>query len=381
MEVWFRQTAPYYYSDDTPMPFPVPGWMWKRQKGEQLYAARMQFIRRMDELGFDGIIFTEHHSGPNGGLMPSPVVLLAAATQVTERIKLVTMGIMLSLYPHPLRMAEELAMIDNLSHGRLHPGFISATSQNLYAYNVPASEDRERYHEAYDLIVKAWTEPEPFEWHSKYYDYPCVSILPRPLQEPYPRTWTTAVSQESMQWAASKRMGFMSHGPTIESAERLAFYKRYAEQECGWSPGPADLAIAREMYIVPSKSKLDETKVDELIADVFEKDHSHSFGHMAGSNSPLRAIDRERQAVRSYDYLTVVDRPFFGASTDREGRHSGQFLAGDPDMLIEQISAQHKATGAGVLVVRNELGSVDVHQALEGLELFAREVLPEVQKL
>src|SRR5919199_4153094 len=163
MQVWFRQTAPYYYPspDGSPTPFPVPGWMWDRARGEQLYADRMRFIRRLDELGFDGIIFTEHHAGPNGGLTPSPIVLLAAASQVTQRAKLVTMGITLALYPHPLRVAEELAMLDNLCHGRLVPGFISGTAQNLYAYNVPAAEERARYHEAYDLIVKAWTEPEP----------------------------------------------------------------------------------------------------------------------------------------------------------------------------------------------------------------------------
>src|SRR5579871_3945981 len=151
MQVWFRQTAPYYYSDESQTPFPVPGWMWDRARGEGLYAERMHFIQRLDELGFDGIIFTEHHYGANGGLMASPIVLMAAATQVTERIKLATMGIALALYPQPVRVAEELAMVDNLSHGRLVAGFISGTPQNLYAYNVPAHEERERYHEAYDL--------------------------------------------------------------------------------------------------------------------------------------------------------------------------------------------------------------------------------------
>jgi alkanesulfonate monooxygenase SsuD/methylene tetrahydromethanopterin reductase-like flavin-dependent oxidoreductase (luciferase family) len=354
--------------------------MWDRPRGERLYADRMRFIRRLDELGFDGIIFTEHHAGPNGGLMPSPMVLMSAASQVTERIKLITMGIILSLYPHPLRVAEELAMIDNLSHGRLVPGFISGTPQNLYAYNVPAAEDRERYHEAYDLMIKAWTEPEPFEWHSKHFDYPCVSILPRPLQAPHPPTWTTATSQESIQWAASKRMGFMSHGPTVECAERLGYFRECAEQGGGWSPSPADVAIARELYIVPSKSKIDEAQVDRMIGELFEKDEAHAF-RFRTEDPTLREIDRERKAVRSYGYLKTVERPFQGAAYDVAGRHSGQFLAGDPDMLIEQIDGQRKATGAGVLVFRNEVGPVDVNQALEGLELFAREVLPVVHKL
>src|SRR6266516_7016115 len=113
VEVWFRQTATSYNVTDEPMPFPVPGSLWDRARGAQLYKKRMHFIRRLDELGFDTIIFTEHHYGPNGRLMPSPTVLMAAATQVTERIKLATMGITLALHPQPVRVAEELAMIDN----------------------------------------------------------------------------------------------------------------------------------------------------------------------------------------------------------------------------------------------------------------------------
>jgi len=375
MEVWFRQTAPYYGSEDEPTPFPVPGWMWNRDRGPELYSGRMRFIRRMDELGYDGIIFTEHHFGPNGGLMPSPIVLLAAATQVTERIKLATMGITLALYPHPLRVAEELAVIDNLSHGRLVPGFISGTPQNLFAYGVPAEEERGRYHEAYDLIVKAWTEDEPFEWHSQYYDYECVSILPRPFQRPFPRAWTTATSQESIEWAASKQMGFMSHGPTVECANRLGYYKEYAQEKCGWSPGPADLGIAREMYVAPKKMD-----IEGLIRERFEQDRVHSFTHRA-MNPRLRAIDQDRYRVRSYDYLTAVDSPFQGAAMTVRGYRSGQFLAGTPDELIEEIIKQKEATGAGVLVVRSEVGSVNLDEALEGLELFAREVLPVVQRL
>jgi alkanesulfonate monooxygenase SsuD/methylene tetrahydromethanopterin reductase-like flavin-dependent oxidoreductase (luciferase family) len=375
VEVWFRQTAPYYGTEDEPTPFPVPGWMWQRERGPALYRERMRFIRRMDELGFDGIIFTEHHAGPNGGLMPSPIVLLAAASQVTERIKLATMGITLALYPHPLRVAEELAVIDNLSGGRLVPGFISGTPQNLFAYNVAPEEERERYHEAYDLIVKAWTADEPFEWHSKYYDYECVAILPRPFQQPHPRAWTTATSRESIEWAATKRMGFMSHGPTVECANRLTYFQQYAERECGWSPSPADLGIARELYVVPSR-----IDIDARIRELFEADRAHAFTHRA-THARLRAIDAERYKVRSYDYLTAVDSPFQGAAMTVEGRCSGQFLAGDPDAITEEIIAQQQATGAGVLVVRSELGSISLAEALDGLELFAREVLPVVRSL
>src|SRR5439155_9253862 len=169
-------------------------------------------IHRVDQLGFDGLIFTEHHYGQNGGLTPSPVVMLSAASQITEQIKLITMGISLSVYEQPVRLAEELAMIDNLSHGRLVLGFITSAAQSLFAFSVPVEEERSRYHEAYELLEKAWTAEEPFEWQGEHFQYGCVSILPRPLQQLHPPIWTTCSSEECLQWAASHRFKLLATG-------------------------------------------------------------------------------------------------------------------------------------------------------------------------
>jgi alkanesulfonate monooxygenase SsuD/methylene tetrahydromethanopterin reductase-like flavin-dependent oxidoreductase (luciferase family) len=363
-----------YHPMEGVMPFPVPGSMWDPALGEKLYAERMRYIRRVDELGFDGLIFTEHHSGPNGGLTPSPTVMLSAATQVTQRIKLVTMGIALALYPHPVRMAEELAMIDNLSHGRLVVGFISSGAQNLFAYSVPAEEERERYHEAYDLLVRAWTEPEPFEWHSQYYDYDCVSILPRPIQQPHPPTWTTATAAESIHWAAQRRIRMVSHGPTPEATERLNYYRSYAESNCGWTPADSDVGIAREFYIAPTRAKF-----DEMVEREFGRPREPLYRHREESPH-LLTLNRERQEIRSYDYMKSTDRAFAGASWDMDGVRSGQFLAGDPEQLTRQILDQRKATGANVLVIRPEMDPCDLDEIADGLALFAKEVLPVISK-
>src|SRR5437762_4185373 len=125
MQLWVRQGMAYRSQEKGPMPFPVPGWMWDGELGLDLYRQRMRYIRGVDELGFDGIIFTEHHYGPNGGLTPSPHITVAAATQITSHINLITMGIILAAHGHPVRVAEEISMIDNLSDGRHIVGFIS----------------------------------------------------------------------------------------------------------------------------------------------------------------------------------------------------------------------------------------------------------------
>jgi alkanesulfonate monooxygenase SsuD/methylene tetrahydromethanopterin reductase-like flavin-dependent oxidoreductase (luciferase family) len=370
MEVWIRPSHYYLCENEGPMPFPVPGSMWDRKLGEKLYADSMRFFRRVDELGFDGLLFTEHHFGPNGGLTPSPLVLLAAATGVTERIKLVTLGIPLAMYPHPLRVAEELAMVDNLSHGRVVAGFISSGAQSLYAYNVPASEERSRYHEALDLVLKAWTADSPFEWHSQHFNYPCVSILPRPLQAPHPPLWTTANSTEGLQWAASKRMGFITSGSTAEATESLGYYRSYAESNCGWLPPAEKLGIAREFFIAETKEQ-----VKQMAEQMMETSGDAAFTGLF-RDPKLAGIRGEASAVRSYTHVTnPEDRTVHRTA---EGTQNGRFIFGDPEQVADQILTQHQTTGAGVLIIRPELGGISMDQAAEGLELFAREVLPLV---
>jgi len=375
MEVWIRQSMAYHPHVDGPMPYPVPGWMWDRELGLSLYRERMPFVRRMEELDFDGIIFTEHHYGPNGGLTPSPMILLSAATQVTNRIKLVTMGISLGLYTQPVRVAEELALLDNLSEGRLVVGFISSGAQSLYAFNLKLEEEAGRYHEAYDLIMRAWTDPNPFEWRGEFYDYGCVSILPRPYQVPHPPIWTTATSDQSIQWAAKQRINFIAAGPTQQCIDILDTYQQYAEAECGWTPSTANRGIFREIYVTPTRASFQE-KIDEIASQERENAYPRELEH-----PDLRDLDRGRYVLKTYSWKKEGGRPARGVGWGTAEIKSGHFLLGDPDSLIKQITEQQKATKAGVLVIRPEMGNMTLQEAGDGMELFAREVLPAIRAL
>jgi alkanesulfonate monooxygenase SsuD/methylene tetrahydromethanopterin reductase-like flavin-dependent oxidoreductase (luciferase family) len=373
MEVWIRQGMAYHPETDGPMPFPVPGWMWDRELGEQLYADRIRYMRRVDKLGFDGLIFTEHHYGPNGGLTPSPLIMLSAASQVTERIKLVTMGIALALYPHPVRVAEELAMVDNLSRGRLTVGFISSGAQSLYSYSVPVAEERGRYHEAYDLVVKAWQEENPFAWHGEHFDYECISILPRPLQQPHPPVWTTAVAAESIQWAAEHRIAMLASGTVENSRDILNYYQEYAETECDWSPTPAQRGIHREFFLAPTKAAA-QKQIDTLMNRESADQYARVF------EAPvLQDLERERYKVRSFDYAHSGGRPA-RSGRNLDGLRGGSYLVGDPDSMTEQILEQRAACNADVLVIRPEIGRMTLEQVGDSLELFAREVLPVLHR-
>jgi alkanesulfonate monooxygenase SsuD/methylene tetrahydromethanopterin reductase-like flavin-dependent oxidoreductase (luciferase family) len=302
--------------------------------------------------------------------------VLAAATQVTERIKLVTMGISLALYPHPVRVAEELAMVDNLSHGRLVVGLISSGAQNMYAYNVSPAEERDRYHEAYDLIVKAWTEENPFEWHSEYYNYKCVSILPRPLQVPHPPFWTTASADQSLQWAAQNHIGFIASGPTAQCATALDYYANFAETECGWTATEANRGIAREYFMAPTKAG-----VQEMVDRLATRDQEDAYPHMR-QDPNLQELEKERWKVRTYSYRKDGSGPPARAvGRNLRTMQSGLFLVGDPESMTEQILEQQKATRTGVLIIRPEMGSLPLDQVGDSLELFSKEVLPALKKV
>ncbi len=252
-------------------------------------------------------------------------------------------------------------------------GFISCGAPSLFAYNLPVSEEVGRYHEAYDLVMKAWTEENPFEWHSQYYNYKCVSVLPRPLQLPHPPIWTVAASTESLHWAAQHRLRIFSSGSVDSAAEALNYYRNYAATECGWTPEPAQLGISRELYMGRTKSEVNE-KMEELF---------HGEGDMTYqlvSQAPqLSDLNRERRATRSYTHQKVRGR-VGGEHRTEAAMRSGSFLIGDPDSLTEQILHQREVTGAGVVAIRLELGDVDLDEVTGNLELFAREVLPVLRK-
>ena len=163
------------------------------------YAEHLDAWEEIDRLGYDGVGFNEHHCSPYG-LMNSPNLMAAAAAQRTKRLKLLIYGNLLPLH-EPLRLAEELAMLDCLSNGRLISGFARGIPREYQVHNVPLAESRARFEEAYEIITRAWTE-EVFSYEGKFWSYKDVAIWPRPVQQPHPPIWIPVVgSKESIEFA------------------------------------------------------------------------------------------------------------------------------------------------------------------------------------
>ena len=149
--------------------------------GSRLYNERIEEYQFAEEVGVDGIMLNEHHNAPFC-MQAKTNIFAAILAATTERVKIVLLGNPLPLEDNPVRLAEELAMIDMVSRGRLVAGIVRGGGQEQLAAGVNPAYNRERFEEAHDLIVKTWTEPGPFRWEGKHYQHRVVNPWALPLQ-------------------------------------------------------------------------------------------------------------------------------------------------------------------------------------------------------
>ena len=161
--------------------------------------------------------------------MPSPVVMAAALARRTENCKLAILGNAFALREHPLTLAEEHAMIDCISGGRLITGFVRGIGAEFWSLAANPTVSHERHVEAHDLIVRAWTETGPFAFEGKHFHFEYVNVWPRPYQQPHPPIWCPSLgSTETIEWAAhpDRRYVYLQNYSPFESVSRfLNFYR------------------------------------------------------------------------------------------------------------------------------------------------------------
>jgi alkanesulfonate monooxygenase SsuD/methylene tetrahydromethanopterin reductase-like flavin-dependent oxidoreductase (luciferase family) len=206
--------------------------------GSRLYNEYLEHYRIAEEVGFDGIMLNEHHNAPFC-MQAKCNVFASILAATTKRVKLVLLGNPLPLADNPVRLAEELAMIDMVSRGRLVSGFVRGGGQEQLATGVNPAYNRERFEEAHELIVKTWTQPGPFRWEGTHYQHRVVNPWALPLQKPHPRVWIPGVlSKETIIWAAKKRYPYIALSTAIDATKKIwELYDKVAA-ETGYQGGP-----------------------------------------------------------------------------------------------------------------------------------------------
>ena len=227
-------------------------WPERRVPLQQVYKRALQRIDIMDKTGYDAVWLAEHHFSTYS-VCPSVHLMGMHVADKTANLR-IGMGVSLAAFYHPLRLAEEVALLDNLSGGRINwgagRGFDSTEMKN---FGVRVEDSYERFHENVDIVLKAW-QPGSISHHGKYHQFDEVEVLPKPLQNPMP-VWMATTTEQAVRWAASQGHAILMdpHSPHTEIGSKLAMY-RAELNKAGHAINP-DIPIARLIAIADSDKK------------------------------------------------------------------------------------------------------------------------------
>jgi alkanesulfonate monooxygenase SsuD/methylene tetrahydromethanopterin reductase-like flavin-dependent oxidoreductase (luciferase family) len=361
------------------LPYPLGKAHFDAATAVRTYEEHLRAWEEMDRLGYDGVGFNEHHTSPYG-LMNSPNLMAAAAAQRTKRLKLLIYGNLLPLH-EPLRLAEELAMIDCLSNGRLISGFARGIPREYQVHNVKLAQSRERFEEAYEIITRAWTD-EVFSYDGKFWSYKDVAMWPRPVQQPGPEIWIPIVgSKESIEFAARKN-AVITPGlaPGGLQHDIIRYYAKCLGQH-GRKITPNHLSLGMSAYVADSK----EQAVKEY------GPHYLYFNRTLFSHGNFTETSLQRQAGYATQSSTDYVRPEnLNAAEHARENFRDMTMAdvagmaermpwGTPKEVIEKIIEIADGAGANMIQIGFNRGVLPQELFLEQIRRFGRDVLPALQ--
>jgi alkanesulfonate monooxygenase SsuD/methylene tetrahydromethanopterin reductase-like flavin-dependent oxidoreductase (luciferase family) len=220
------------------------GWRDRSVALEDVYERALARIDVMDRSGYDAVWLAEHHF-TGYSVCPSVHVMAAHVAARTRRLRIGT-AVTLAAFYHPLRIAEEVALLDVLSGGRINWGAGRGFDPREFAvFGVPSAESAERFREAVEIVLAAWTQ-ERLSFAGRFHHYEDVEVLPKPRQKPHPPTWVAATSQAAIEWAARRGLSILMdpHSPHPEIARKLAHYTEGLEK-AGHEAAGREIPIGR----------------------------------------------------------------------------------------------------------------------------------------
>jgi alkanesulfonate monooxygenase SsuD/methylene tetrahydromethanopterin reductase-like flavin-dependent oxidoreductase (luciferase family) len=311
------------------------------------YEARLTIIEAYDRLGFYAYHVAEHHSTPLG-MAPSPSVFLAAVAQRTRRLRFGPLVYALPLY-HPLRLIEEICMLDQISGGRLEIGFGRGSSPSeLEYYGQDPELAQQIYAEALDLVVKGLTE-RTLTFRGKFFRLEDVPIELEPFQKPHPPIWYGVHAPDSAARAARRGLNVVSLDPPAATCAAFDSFRSAWREARGDSPPPL-MGLGR--FIVVAET---DQQALAVARRAYPRWHA-SFTHLRRRHNRVNAHPRPP----TFDELSEV----------------GQGIAGSPARVTEALRAQIEATGCNYLVGQFAFGDLTLEETLSSITRFAQEVMP-----
>jgi alkanesulfonate monooxygenase SsuD/methylene tetrahydromethanopterin reductase-like flavin-dependent oxidoreductase (luciferase family) len=353
MKASFLSTTTYGVRTVYEAGWPSPPGFFEPELGRRMMEEMFEQITLADEVGFDWISFSEHHYAPLLLPTPNPSLFAAAAIQHIRRAKIALFGPVLPLH-NPIHVAEEAAMLDVLSGGRLLLLFLRGVPYELRAFSLDLDETRAMTQEATLLITRALTDPQPFSWQGKYYNYQTVSVWPGLIQRPHPPLFSSGNSFESATFAASQRHGLaMSFVPLSYVAQIIPHYKAEAAKY-GWEPREDQIVFRGNLIAADTDQEAEQLAAQLATLPHLKRSHSSPSASAAPKNG---------------EHKTNPAPPpnLIG---------SAQFC-GSPHSLVEQMKTLHNL-GIGAVDLVIPTGLMSQEKVLHSLELLGKEVLPRI---
>ena len=385
MDVFAFDLLPYpehldHLKVDGELPYPLSKKHFKPDVAVRNYREHLDAWAEMEALGFDGVGFNEHHTSPYG-LMTSPNIMAAAASQRLQRMKILIYGNLLPIH-EPLRLAEELAMLDCLSGGRLISGVARGIPREYKAYNVSLADSRARFEEAWEIIKLAWTE-EVFSYSGKFWTYRDVAIWPRPVQQPHPPVWVpVTTSQESLEWAARQNAP-ITPGAVGTLAARQDMVRYYASclAKAGHAFTPAHIVTPASVYIADSRAQA-EKEAGPYLLYFFHTLFSHgNLYNVAGQRDAgyvkedglawLRPENRDAflKALQGFRRMTAEDL-----------KGNERLCWGSPAEVRDALIRLAESLGSNTLLVQFNQGAMPHEMFVRQIRRFAQDVLPDLKR-
>ncbi len=354
---------------------------YDRDRAKDLYENYFEQIRFTEEVGFDGVMLNEHHYSAYS-MDPAPTVVASHLAAMTDELKLVFLGNVVGIRRNPIRLAEELAVLDTISGGRVIGGMAKGIPKEYLAYNIEdnALDDgpdrtRDRFEEAVELVIEAWTADEPFDWDGEFFEYEHVNIWPKPYQQPRPEIWMPASSEPSFEFAAKHRIGVAVAGPANVMKERFATYKRIAEERYDWSPTKDKLILPRRVFVGETTEE-----AREQCREHFEFFWDYLFGGVQRGTVVRNAGDERFDPEKHGELLSSGVEEQIDFDFD-EAVESGTIAVGSPEEVLAQLEDQQEAIGgAGHFALTVHHGDAPHEKTMRSLERFGDEILPEVKR-
>jgi len=318
------------------------------------------------------VCVNEHHQTPYG-MMPSPIVIASALARRTKKANIIILGSAFCLREHPLTLAEEHAMLDVITGGRLISGMVRGVGAEYYSFGVNPTDSHERFHESHDLVIQAWTRPGPFSFEGKHYHFEYVNVWPRPYQKPHPPIWIPSQgSTETVEWAAhpSRKYKYVQNfNPFVSVVKYLDSYREVA-RKFGYEASSDQLGWAAPCYVADTDEQaMNEAR--EPIETLFNK---------LLRMPPGMFFPPGYTSVESHKRIVAAKSSIMGARrTVEQLVEHGVIIVGSPDTVRRKILDAHKRLGFGSFTALLQFGTLGHALTERNIRRFAADVLPALK--